>query len=968
VVVVVAVLSIGRPVQAEPASASWRTLETQHFRVHYPVELEEWARRATGAIERIHAEVTRYVGFAPTTPIDVIVEDPLAVANGVALPWLDRPVIILWTSPPDSDSLWDSVVDWPQLVLTHEFAHIAHLTRPRTHAWKLLRYLNPFPLGPLTVRTPRWLKEGYATVVEGALTGSGRPTSSARAMVLRRFAIEGKLPEYRQLSATRGWLGGTMAYLAGSAFLEWVEQQAGTGTLQELWRRLAARRSASFDSAFRAVYGKSPGDMYDRFRAELTARALAVESELKEAGLVEGDLWQRFDGGVSALQISPTGARLLARREPNDSDPYLAIWDIAETEAERREEARRVAREARRLRDPNEVPDRPQIPRRRKPRFRLPAINGSDAAYPRWMPDGTRVLYSHRSPGHDGVMHWDLAMWQPETGAVGRVTRLADVSMGDPLPDGHRAVAVRTRSGFSELVLVDLDSGAVTTVVPPDEDIVWTHPRASPDGLTIVALVHRDARWQLVRLPSSGPDVAEIGVAGTPVSPAAWSPDSSRIYFTTDASGIWNVHSAAPDDPASDRALTRVTGGAVAPAPTPDGRSIFFLELTAQGLDIRRVDATLTVTPFARPANDPFPILPPVSTTPARFPSDPVPPARPYRSWSTLTVRPIFSGTFGPDRYSEQVGVQTTDVLGRLNWLALVSSARESRVDHRRRHDRVFEGAATSLAYRGLAVALVTHAFVATERPGRHTFVKRPALDQRRAGAALSGSWRRVTSSGGLSVDAGFGLTSVESLSDGQELGRVLAFSAIHGTRRRTRGSWGLLAGFTSRGTVGRTDGDVWRQAVLHGQIGARTPGGRVFVSGRYGDTGGTPTRFDLFAIGGAPSSLVPPELESNRLYGIGLPAFLQVGHRSATLRTEYVTPRVPMTVYLERLGAWDPGSAKAPFAQAAGAELRIDLAPLTTPLHMPGTPSLYVGVARLRSETPRVAATRAYAGVVYRP
>ncbi len=46
-------------------------------------------------------------------------------------------------------------------------------------------------------------------------------------------------------------------------------------------------------------------------------------------------------------------------------------------------------------------------------------------------------------------------------------------------------------------------------------------------------------------------------------------------------------------------------------------------------------------------------------------------------------------------------------------------------------------------------------------------------------------------------------------------------------------------------------------------------------MSGRYGETGGTPARFDLFAIGGAASSLVPPALNRNRVYAPALPAFL---------------------------------------------------------------------------------------------
>ena len=41
----------------------------------------------------------------------------------------------------------------------------------------------PLPIGPVFWNSPRWVDEGYATLVEGALTGSGRPSSTYRAMV-----------------------------------------------------------------------------------------------------------------------------------------------------------------------------------------------------------------------------------------------------------------------------------------------------------------------------------------------------------------------------------------------------------------------------------------------------------------------------------------------------------------------------------------------------------------------------------------------------------------------------------------------------------------------------------------------------------------------------------------------------------------------------------------------------------------
>ena len=74
--------------------------------------------------------VTDYVGYVPARRIEVVVADPLANANGTAVPFLDRPEILLWTSAPESESSIGDYGDWMELVATHEIAHIVHLARP----------------------------------------------------------------------------------------------------------------------------------------------------------------------------------------------------------------------------------------------------------------------------------------------------------------------------------------------------------------------------------------------------------------------------------------------------------------------------------------------------------------------------------------------------------------------------------------------------------------------------------------------------------------------------------------------------------------------------------------------------------------------------------------------------------------------------------------------------------------------
>ena len=167
-------------------------------------------------------------------------------------------------------------------------------------------------------------------------------------------------------------------------------------------------------------------------------------------------------------------------------------------------------------------------------------------------------------------------------------------------------------------------------------------------------------------------------------------------------------------------------------------------------------------------------------------------------------------------------------------------------------------------------------------------------------------------------------------------------------------------------GSTGRTGGRSWRQLLAGGGASAFLPIGRISASARYGDTSGSPTRFDLFSVGGAPSALLPEGLDRNRIELAALPAFVQTGERVESLRGELALRNVPLLFYGERLRAWDPEGEKPRPVRVYGVELRIDQRLL--PVDFSGDLAFYAGVAKIRSTSPRFDSTRGYAGLLYRP
>ena len=909
-------------------SAPWQTIETPHFRVHYPAPFEAWAKRAAARLEDIHARVTAMVGFSPDRRVEVVIADPEADSNGSAVQWLDRPEIALWTSPPESESSTGAFVDWVDLLAAHEVAHVAHLSRPGGGALGVLARFSPAPLGPLALGAPRWLYEGYATLIEGALTGSGRPASSFRAMVLRRFAIEGKLPAYARLGRSSGWLGGSMAYLVGSAYLEWLADRGGQGALPGLWSRMAEGRS--FSSAFRDQFGDSPKKLYEKFTLEVVERAVAEERRLNTAGLAEGALWLELDGGTAALAVSPDGSKLLARRDPRPRETFLAIWEISESST-------------------GEAP----------PRWTLPRADGFSAADPRWMPDGRSVLFARRAPDREGVRHFDLYRWEPERGRVDRLTRGADVADADPAPDGLTAVGVRNRFGVSTLVRVDLATGvSVELPVEPetaDAWAVWSHPRFSPDGRTLAALLHRGGRWRLATLPAIGGAIRELETSGAPVGPPAWSPDGMRLVITTDASGIWNVATISAGG-GQTRGLTRVSGGAFGPAPAPDGERLFFLDFTAKGVNVRRLDLTAPALSPLDPSDDAFPILPPSRpSAPRRFESGFLPEPLPYSVWERQAVRSLVNFSFGPDGNAVQLGVDGGDVIGRLHWFAAASFGNAAGP----------RGGTLAAAWRGWPVELSAQVFSALEKPGAQFLSPRPELDQERRGGYATLAWGRPFTGGRVGFEAGVGATRVEAFSSAERFTRALGSTRVAFAWRRTRGRSGFGADLEVSGSAGATGGAGWSQGAAGARLSGITPVATLSAGGRWGATAGSPSRFDVFALGGAHSVLLPPGLDRNRIESPALPAAIQLGERFESYRAELAAAAAPLAVYAEWQRAWGGGANRPDPVRALGGEIRLDR---LVPEEFGRTLSFRVGLARVTSDTPRIRATRGYASLVYRP
>ncbi len=570
------------------AAASWTSFETAHFVVHTRTEFSAWARTTALRLEAIHAAVASAVGFAPGQRITVLVDDPSNTANGNAISWLDAPQISLYPVPPDPRSQIGRSGDWGELLAVHEVAHVAHLTRDSRGGRTWLRWF-PGRFGPLT-RSPRWVKEGYATVIEGRLTGSGRPASPLRAAVLREWAVSGLLPSYGALDGTSGFFGGTFAYLMGSAFLEHLESVHGDSSLTALWRRGSARQQRSFSRAFEETFGDAPADVYARYTAELTANAVALERALDSWGRVEGRLEARITRGGGDPAVSPSGEFVaLSLPGPVGEPGRVVVWSTDTVTDAARDSAQRARAERLSQTDPEDLLPVPQIPRGRSARYTLRDVNGASFREPRWFGDGERLLVIRSDFRGDGSVRPDVFEWTLKTGHVRRITRGAAISDADVLPGDTIAAGTRCYAGQCDIVRIDLRTGDVRTVVAGDAFTQFVRPRAMPDGRSVVASAQVRGTWRPVMVNLVTGERTSIG-ADVPwdrydVTPAR---SGDAVLLTSEQSGVPQLVRHSLTDH-REVTLSRVFGAAMAPSPFPGDTSLLYLSLHPRGYELRRL-------------------------------------------------------------------------------------------------------------------------------------------------------------------------------------------------------------------------------------------------------------------------------------------------------------------------------------------------------------------------------------------
>lgn len=150
-ILVVGFLLISLPLQAAfyRPSLEVYTIKTEHFYIHYPKEAGEVAGDLAEIVERVHKKLSPKFDWKPWGRTHVVLVDKTDQANGLATV-IPANYMLLFITPPNSDSSLDNYKNYLELLFTHEYSHILHIDQHH-------RVANPFHWVLGKTSGPQWL-------------------------------------------------------------------------------------------------------------------------------------------------------------------------------------------------------------------------------------------------------------------------------------------------------------------------------------------------------------------------------------------------------------------------------------------------------------------------------------------------------------------------------------------------------------------------------------------------------------------------------------------------------------------------------------------------------------------------------------------------------------------------------------------------------------------------------------------
>jgi hypothetical protein len=544
-----------------PGSQKFNSLKTKHFYIHYPEGLGPLAEEMRTITEEAYSNITSRLDWQPWGRTQVVLTDKTDQANGLAsvIPYN---YILIYVTPPDSDSSLDHYKDYLRLLFNHELTHIVHIdihSRFSSPArWLFGRVVAP------NGATPAWMREGMAVYEESQLDKRfGRNNSDYGEMILRTAYFDNTFPRIDQIAGlTVHAPGGAGPYTYGGRFYKFLAEKYGEDRMYKYQKEFASGLWLfSLNNKARRVYGKSYYKLWDEFKNDLGQKFEQVKAGVEGKGLTQFEDVVNNKDSQRYYVLRPNSDGYAYYQSGFDESVMIVIKPDSKSE---------------------------EIHIKRKLFGQM-----SFSKTGRYLAFSTLAAVEPKT-SHAEVYYYDLekkALYRAADKEHAKKSMRAKDPDFSPRDGGQRwLVMVRNFLNTDQLYIFDAleKKGYVITGAPNKTQ--FSHPRFSPDGSKIVVsrkdpngyrdiVVYNNKGRELYQITN------DIKVDNHPV----FSRDGNRIYFDSYRNGISNIYEYSLFNKRLIQ-VTNVLDGVFQPVPSQDGRTIYVQRHKSMKRSIQKFD------------------------------------------------------------------------------------------------------------------------------------------------------------------------------------------------------------------------------------------------------------------------------------------------------------------------------------------------------------------------------------------